>query len=152
MSIWYCKIGTLGDHELPPGADSPMRQAAQGAYTQVTGQDPDFCFSGWGADLTEGEGAVVKRKVVINTRIGGFGLSDRGMQRFAELAGTVPDAICWIGRDDPALVQAVEELGQEAADKYCVLKVVELPGNSRWYVYMGETGIEEVHEEHRVWV
>jgi hypothetical protein len=56
--IWDCKIGEISAHVLPDGADAPMRQAVQQAYRNLTGADPDFCFSGWGGELTEPERAV----------------------------------------------------------------------------------------------
>lgn len=51
--IWYCKIGWATD--LPDGADFPMRQAIKKAFYDLTGEFPDFLFSGWGAELTESE-------------------------------------------------------------------------------------------------
>ena len=53
MKIWECKIGEVDAAGLPSGADFPMRRAIEKAYAEVTGQDPDFIFSGWGAELTE---------------------------------------------------------------------------------------------------
>jgi len=58
MKIWSCKIGETND--LPHGADLPMRIAIAEAYTRITGKTPDFIFSGWGAELTEAERAVVE--------------------------------------------------------------------------------------------
>jgi hypothetical protein len=60
--IWACKIGGLASH-LPHGADAPMRQAVQDAFAQLTGQDAEFCFSGWGGELTEPERAVVENRL-----------------------------------------------------------------------------------------
>jgi hypothetical protein len=60
--IWYCKIGEI-DTGLPPAADIPMREAVANAYHAVTGQDPDFLFSGWGAQLEERERAVVEDRL-----------------------------------------------------------------------------------------
>lgn len=57
--IWTCKIGGVVD-DLPDGADFPMRQAIKEAYRRITGQDCDFCFSGWGGTLTELEQKVVE--------------------------------------------------------------------------------------------
>lgn len=57
--IWYCKIGECDPDALPMGADFPMRRAIEQAYTEITGQTPDFIFSGWGAELTESEREVV---------------------------------------------------------------------------------------------
>jgi hypothetical protein len=57
--IWFCKIGgEVG--ELQSGADWPMRKAIEAAYKELTGCDAEFCFSGWGGSLTEGERAVVE--------------------------------------------------------------------------------------------
>lgn len=53
--IWSCKIGEVDATLLPDGADFPMRKAIVEAYERLTGQEPDFMFSGWGAELTEGE-------------------------------------------------------------------------------------------------
>ena len=62
MSIWYCKIGTLHEIDLPNGADWPMRKAIRQAFAGLTGQDDEFCFSGWSAELTECELAVVENR------------------------------------------------------------------------------------------
>ena len=59
MKIWSCKIGEI--YELPSGgADAPMREAVRRAYIEITGKEPDFCFSGWGAELTVNEREVVE--------------------------------------------------------------------------------------------
>lgn len=58
--IWSCKIGE--HHYVPPGADAPMRRAVERAYAEITGEHPAFIFSGWGAELTEGERAVVENR------------------------------------------------------------------------------------------
>jgi hypothetical protein len=56
--VWYCKIGE--GTPLKEGADFLMRRAIEAAYREITGEWPDFIFSGWGAELTEGERAVVE--------------------------------------------------------------------------------------------
>lgn len=59
--IWFCKIGgPVG--KLPRGADGPMREAVAEAYKRLTGREPEFCFSGWGGELTEPERAVVENR------------------------------------------------------------------------------------------
>lgn len=63
MKIWSCKIGEVGAEKLPLGADGPMREAVGRAYREITGEDPRFIFSGWGAELTEGERAVVEDRL-----------------------------------------------------------------------------------------
>lgn len=62
MKIWTCKIGEVSPGVLPAGADNPMRGAITKAYLDLTGQDADFIFSGWGGELTEPEWAVVENR------------------------------------------------------------------------------------------
>lgn len=62
MRIWECKIGEADDALLPAGCDLPMRKAVARAYKEITGQDPNFIFSGWGAELT-----VIERELVDET-------------------------------------------------------------------------------------
>jgi hypothetical protein len=57
MKIWECKIGEV--EGIPYGADFPMRRAVEEAYKRITGQAPDFIFSGWGAELTDMERQIV---------------------------------------------------------------------------------------------
>lgn len=59
-NIWDCKIGEVDSERLPDGSDYPMRQAVRRAYIEITGQEPDFIFSGWGGSLTEVERALVE--------------------------------------------------------------------------------------------
>ena len=58
--IWSCKIGECAS--VPEGADHPMRKAIERAYEEITGEKPVFIFSGWGAELTEPERAVVENR------------------------------------------------------------------------------------------
>lgn len=60
--IWFCKIGEVEDGVLPAGADLPMRNALSAAYTAMTGLQPEFCFSGWGGELTPIERAVSENR------------------------------------------------------------------------------------------
>lgn len=68
MKIWSCKIGECEEKDLLDpqgryyGADWPMRRAVQEAYFQVTGKQSNFTFSGWAAELTEGERACVENR------------------------------------------------------------------------------------------
>ena len=61
--IWHCKIGEATPDAVPQGADNPMRKAVAKAYREITGQDADFIFSGWGGELTEPERAVVENRL-----------------------------------------------------------------------------------------
>lgn len=62
-TIWRCKIGVQGPLLLPAGADYPMRRAVEAEFRRLTGVDPEFTFSGWSAQLTEGELAVVEDRM-----------------------------------------------------------------------------------------
>lgn len=69
-----------------------------------------------------------------------------------ELSKRHPD---WHGsldcrRDDPALVQTVQELGDAASDKYADLRIVELPDDVSWHIEEYD-GLEWVAEDHRKW-
>jgi len=90
-------------------------------------------------------------KIVINTCYGGFGLSEKATMLYGKKAGlniiAVPDEsiksitnyyldevkddnyfVDWdLKRNDPILVEVVEELGAESNGEYAKLKVVEIP-------------------------
>ncbi len=55
-----------------------------------------------------------------------------------------------IRRNDPILVEVVEELGQEADNKFAELKVVEIPDDVEWEINEYD-GMETVAERHRAW-
>lgn len=61
-STWECKVGIAPGTKvkLPGGADLPMRDAVETAFKHITGLDPEYCFSGWGAELTEMEKEALK--------------------------------------------------------------------------------------------
>lgn len=63
MKVWVCKIGEVDPTKVPPGGDAPMRAAVARAYVELTGEEPDFTFSGWGGELTEPERAVVENRL-----------------------------------------------------------------------------------------
>jgi hypothetical protein len=113
-------------------------------------------------------------KIVINDDWGGFSLSDKAIERYAELAGInlvkqVKDDSFWgayyyndeiknenlfsdyeISRDDGFLIQVVEELGEEANGSHASLKVVEIPENVEWEINDYD-GVEHIAEKHRTW-
>ena len=61
--VWECKVGArMLDIDLPDGADAPMRRAVQQAFVDITGTNPEFCFSGWGGKLDEFEISVVEER------------------------------------------------------------------------------------------
>jgi hypothetical protein len=63
QTVWSCKVGSLKPLALPLAADYPMRQAIQRMFQELTGEDAEFCFSGWGGQLTEIELAVVENRL-----------------------------------------------------------------------------------------
>jgi len=71
-------------------------------------------------------------KIVYNACYGGFGLSTEAIARYCELKGIdVPRYIdgCDISRTDPALIQVIEELGDDANASCAELRFHELePG------------------------
>ena len=68
-------------------------------------------------------------KVIINTDFGGFGLSEKALALYEERTGHKSPKYYQgeAHRDDPVMVAIVEELGEEANDKYSDLEVVEIP-------------------------
>jgi hypothetical protein len=75
---------------------------------------------------------------------------DQGVGRYKE-----SNALCWHGdhdmpRNDPILVQVVEELGEKANNRYSELKVVEIPDDVEWQIDEYD-GVEWVAEKHRTW-
>lgn len=55
-----------------------------------------------------------------------------------------------IDRDDPALVQTVEELGESANGDYADLRISDVPDDVKWYIDEYD-GIETIREQHRTW-
>lgn len=53
-------------------------------------------------------------------------------------------------RDDPILVEVVEELGEEASGTFANLSVVEIPDDIDWEIDDYD-GVETIHEKHRTW-
>ena len=88
-------------------------------------------------------------KIVINTKFGGFGLSEAARRRYLELIGKDPNK--WqsysfynIDRADKVLVQVVEELGDAANDLISNLEVVELAPGTQYRIncFDGEETLE----------
>ena len=89
-------------------------------------------------------------KLVINKCFGGFGLSDAAIKRYNEVTAQTLTSCYDVERDDPALVQVVEELGAEANDGHSKIKVVEIPDGVE-YEIVDYDGIEHIAEKHRTW-
>ena len=109
-------------------------------------------------------------KIVINKKLGGFHLSKDAVLLYGEKKGlniiAKQDEIIkdlyhyylnedsfaeWdIERNDPVLVEVVEQLGDLASSRYGKLKIVEVPDDVKWYIHDYD-GIESVYEKHRIW-
>ena len=88
-------------------------------------------------------------KIVINTRPGGFDLSDKALKMYHVATQTKVHA--WeIERDDTVLVGIVNHLGKQADGPYANLKIIEVPDNIEYYI-MEDFGVETIHECHRTW-
>ena len=113
-------------------------------------------------------------KVVIKSSYGKFGLSEEAHILYAKLKGyKIVKAECFgyptffkneatnenliddwtFDRSDPDLVQVVTTLGEKSGDgKYCILKVVEIPDDVKWYIANHHQGDgENIAEKHRTW-
>lgn len=55
-----------------------------------------------------------------------------------------------IERNDPILIQVVEELGDEANGRCATLKIVEIPDGVQWEIEEYD-GVEWIAEVHRTW-
>jgi hypothetical protein len=113
-------------------------------------------------------------KIVINSDFGGFGLSDAAFERYLELKGIEfarvsrtfgsanyykaghideDDYYLWpndIERNDPILIQIVEEMKEEANGLHSSLKIVEIPDDVEWIIQEYD-GAEHISEKHRTW-
>ena len=72
-----------------------------------------------------------------------------------ELINKIPnDDTYWydgdLERDDPILIQVVNELGKEANSKYAELEIVKIPDDVVWEIDDYD-GYETIHEAHRSW-
>ena len=96
------------------------------------------------------------QRIVINTRHGGFGLSDRAEALYRAYEGIDQDDTTFyatfdIDRNDPVLLQVIDQLGVKACDgHYADLKVVEVPDDVEWGIVEYD-GKEHVAECHRIW-
>lgn len=111
-------------------------------------------------------------KIVINKCHGGFGLGHEATLLYGKLKGL---KIVWeidkynlyhyyigeisedtyfadwdIQRTDPALIEVVEKLGENAGGRGAELKVVEIPDDVEW-ILQDYDGVEWIAEKHRTW-
>lgn len=85
-------------------------------------------------------------KVVINVCYGGFGLSEKALERLKILKNTNEIYDFLLDRSDSDLIKVVEELGLDANDYLSKLKIVEIPDNIKWTIdeYDGLESIRQV--------
>ena len=74
-------------------------------------------------------------KVIFNACYGGFSLSTAAIERYEELA---KQSLDWHGRelerDDPILVQVVEELGELANGDFAELRIYNVTSGTKWRI------------------
>lgn len=104
------------------------------------------------------------QKIVVNRCFGGFSLSWAAVLRLRELghaAALAEEVIALNGyvfqthlrdvaRDDPLLIQVIEELGDAANGAVAKLDIVEIPDDVEWEIEEYD-GWERVAEKHRTW-
>lgn len=106
-------------------------------------------------------------KIVINVCYGGFGLSDKAIEKYLEYEYgrfTKEGRDYYIGdfrngdyfseydilRDNLNLIKVVEELKEDANGMFAKLKIVEIPDDVTWDISEYD-GWETIHEIHRIW-
>jgi hypothetical protein len=95
------------------------------------------------------------RKIVINRRYGGFGLSHKVKEMYMEetKSSDIMSSDSY-RRDDPILIRIIETLGLPAsAGNFSKLKIIELPDDvpDDGWVVQEYDGMEWVAEKHRTW-
>ncbi len=94
------------------------------------------------------------KKVVINTRYGGFSLSSLALKRIAELQNKECDSFDYDfgikNREDLLLIRVIEELKEKANGRYAELKIVKIPDDVE-YTIEEYDGLEWIAETHRTW-
>ena len=93
------------------------------------------------------------QRIVINKCYGGFGLSKEAIDLYKTKVGMEEDEPLFvydIERDDPDLIEVIEELGEKAEDDCAKLKIVEIPDGVKWMIEEYD-GMEWISEVHRTW-
>ena len=99
------------------------------------------------------------RRIVVNTKYGGFSLSQQAQDLFKELTKDVERPSYWfidqdVRRDDPVLLHVVDTLGLQACSgTFSALGIAEIPDDipdDGWMI-RDYDGIEWVAENHRTW-
>lgn len=114
------------------------------------------------------------QKIAVNKKHGGWGLSPEFWQRYAEIKGfTLVQKDGWfkgsyyfykdvesdetmldedsIPRDDPVLIQIIEELGSyKVSGPFAQIEIIEIPDDVKWVIEEYD-GTEWIAEQHRTW-
>ena len=76
-------------------------------------------------------------KIIYNACYGGFGLSEKAVNRYWEIKGEQEPQFWYerdVPRNDPVLAQVVEELGREADGECAKLRLYEIPAGTKYYL------------------
>lgn len=94
------------------------------------------------------------RKIVINQTFGGFRLTQAAVDEYNRRSGKCMSQYHDFIRDDPVLIQVIEDIGLDAAsDTFCKLNIIEIPDDvpeDGWEI-QDYDGAEWVAERHRRW-
>lgn len=75
-------------------------------------------------------------------------------QDLGDSPSEIPNDAYWhdydLNRDDPLLIQVINELGKEANGEYSDLEIIEIPDDVEWEIEEYD-GWETIHEKHRSW-
>jgi len=90
-------------------------------------------------------------KVVYNGCYGGFSISPEAVARYWEIKGTEASYDWYnrdVERDDPVLVQVVEELGERASGSFAKLLITDVPSGTKWRIdeYDGHESIVTIDD------
>jgi hypothetical protein len=97
------------------------------------------------------------REIVINTKYGGFSLSDEVKKLYKEATKEVARDKNWyldtdVVRDDPVLIRIIREVGLDnAGGTFAQLKIIEIPDDVLEWDIQDYDGVEWVAERHRTW-
>ena len=86
-------------------------------------------------------------KIVVNKRLGGFGLSKEAREMLKDLVGDKFNLLNYYdktGRTDKNLITVVETLGDNANGKYAKLVVVKIPNKSTDWDLEEYDGLEDI--------
>ena len=93
-------------------------------------------------------------KIAINVTQGAFNLSGKAVFLWAKKKGLTDIDMDTIPRNDPELIEVIEELGREVNGSWCQpsnIKVVEIPDNVDQWQIEEHDGQEWVAEKHLKW-